>query len=42
MKKYNVSGGVDLTYQSSLVFKFFRNFERKSKRKNKIKKIFNL
>lgn len=43
MKKYNIiSGGVDISYQSTLLIKLTRSLERKLKRKVKIKKIWNL
>ena len=41
MKEYNmISGGVDMNYQSTLIFKLARELERKQKRKQKIKKIW--
>ena len=43
MKEYNmISGGVDMYYQSTLVYKLSKRFLlRKSFRKEKIKKLFN-
>jgi hypothetical protein len=41
MKEYNmISGGVDMSYQSTLILQLTRRLERK-KRKNKIKRIWN-
>ena len=41
MKEYNmISGGVDMKYQSTLIFKLARELERKQNRKQKIKKIW--
>ena len=42
MKEYNmISGGVDMSYQSTLVIQV-RQIEKKHRRKNKIKRIWNL
>jgi hypothetical protein len=41
MKEYTmISGGVDMSYQSTLILQLTRRLERK-KRKNKIKRIWN-
>ena len=37
-----ISGGVDMSYQSTLILQLARRLERKTKRKNKIKRIWNL
>jgi hypothetical protein len=37
-----LSGGVDMSYQSTLILQLVRRLERKTKRKNKIKRIWNL
>lgn len=43
MKEYNmISGGVDMSYQTTLILQLARRLERKQKRKMKIKKIWNL
>jgi hypothetical protein len=43
MKEYNmISGGVDMSYQSTLILQLARRLTRKAKRKNKIKKLWNL
>ena len=43
MKEYNmISGGVDMNYQSTLILQLARRLTRKEKRKNKIKRIWNL
>ncbi len=42
MKEYsNYSGGVDMYYQSTLVYELGKRLLRKSNRKEKIKKLFN-
>lgn len=41
MKEYNmISGGVDMSYQTTLILQLARKLKRKLKRKHKIKKIF--
>ena len=43
MKEYNmISGGVDMNYQGTLILQLARRLTRKAKRKNKIKRIWNL
>jgi hypothetical protein len=43
MKKYNmISGGVDMSYQTTLILQLAKRLTRKAKRKNKIKRIWNL
>lgn len=42
MKEHIISGGVDMYYQSTLVYNLGKRLLRKSDRKEKIKKIFNL
>jgi hypothetical protein len=43
MKKYNmISGGESMSYQNTLILQLARRLERKQKRKNKIKKLWNL
>jgi hypothetical protein len=42
MKEYNISGGVNMSYQNTLILQLARRLERKTKRKNKIKRIWNL
>ena len=43
MKEYNmISGGVDMSYQTTLILQLARKLERKTKRKTKIKRIWNL
>ena len=37
-----ISGGVDMSYQGTLILQLARRLERKTKRKNKIKRIWNL
>jgi hypothetical protein len=41
MKEYNISGGVNMSYQNTLILQLARRLERKTK-KNKIKRIWNL
>jgi hypothetical protein len=41
MKEYNmISGGVDMYYQSTLVYELGKRLLRKSNRKEKIKRIW--
>jgi hypothetical protein len=43
MKEYNmISGGVDMSYQTTLILQLAKRLTRKEKRKNKIKRIWNL
>jgi hypothetical protein len=43
MKEYNmISGGVDMSYQTTLILQLAKRLTRKAKRKNKIKRIWNL
>ena len=43
MKEYKmISGGVDMSYQTTLILQLVRRLERKIKRKTKIKRIWNL
>jgi len=43
MKEYNmISGGVNMSYQTTLILQLARRLTRKAKRKNKIKRIWNL
>jgi hypothetical protein len=43
MKEYNmISGGVDMSYQTTLILQLAKRLTRKAKRKNKIKKLWNL
>ena len=37
-----ISGGVDMSYQTTLILQLVRRLERKIKRKTKIKRIWNL
>lgn len=37
-----ISGGVDMSYQTTLILQLARRLTRKAKRKNKIKRIWNL
>lgn len=37
-----ISGGVDMSYQTTLILQLARRLERKTKRKSKIKRIWNL
>jgi hypothetical protein len=41
MKLNNISGGVDMYYQSTLVYELGKRLLRKSNRIGKIKKLFN-
>jgi hypothetical protein len=40
MKLNNISGGVDMYYQSTLVYELGKRLLRKSNRKEKIKRIW--
>ncbi len=37
-----ISGGVDMSYQTTLILQLAKRLTRKAKRKNKIKRIWNL